>query len=133
MAIIMENHKMIVWKVKIHIIAQEIFQYSLITYLILQIAEIINQGFVSNFFNINILLILILVCGIIMVITNDENNISSQPQKITSTDIQNIVLMSFGGAFLVYVKTQNLGKISILISFITAIIIFLISILSFTE
>ena len=47
-------------KIKIHVIAEELFQFSLVTYSILIVVETIKQGFVTNFFNINIRLFFVL-------------------------------------------------------------------------
>jgi hypothetical protein len=51
-------------KIILKIICQEVFQVSLGGYLILLVAETIRSGFVSNFFDLNILLVVILVSGI---------------------------------------------------------------------
>lgn len=58
----------------ISIIGQEVFQASLVTYLLLTLAETFREGFVSNFFNMNYLLLVVLVIGVAMVLT--------EPQKI---------------------------------------------------
>ncbi len=55
-----------------NIIGHELFQSSLITYLLLTLAESLKDGYVSNFFNLNYLLLVVLVTGVAMVLT-DEN------------------------------------------------------------
>jgi hypothetical protein len=53
----------------INIIGREFFQVSLVTYLLLTLTEAIQEGFVSNFFNMNYLLIVVLITGVAMVLT----------------------------------------------------------------
>jgi len=121
------------WKVRVHFITKEIFQYSLITYLILLLAETIKQGLVSFFFNLNILLAVVLISGIAMVLTHnerlDEALKTGQHHKIKTSDVEYIILLSLGGALLVWYKTQDLGILAIVISVLTAIIIVLLSLL----
>ena len=55
-------------KNKIGIIGKELFEVSLMAYLILLVLESVKKGFVSNFFNLNVLLLLVLISGILMVL-----------------------------------------------------------------
>ncbi len=57
---------------KLYIIARELFQAMLVTYMILIVVETLRSGYVSNFFNLNYLLIGVLITGIIMVITDSK-------------------------------------------------------------
>jgi hypothetical protein len=119
-----------IWKIKVHLVSQEFFQYSLITYLILLFAETIKEGFVSFFFDPNILLVVVLFSGVVMVLTHHEQlERLNKPHRITGSDIQNVILFSVGGAMLVYYKTQNIGTISIAIAVLTAVIIVALSVL----
>jgi hypothetical protein len=52
-----------------NIVAKEFFQVSLVTYLLLTLAETVHEGFVSNFFNMNYLLMVVLITGVAMVLT----------------------------------------------------------------
>jgi hypothetical protein len=56
-------------KTGINIVGREFFQVFLVTYLLLTLAETFREGFVSNFFNMNWLLLVVLVSGIMMVLT----------------------------------------------------------------
>jgi len=129
-------------------ISSEVFQYSLVFYLGLLIAETIKKGLVSEVFNLNILLGVVLVSGIIKVLTYDPDveNIGTYkgliaffrnptlPKKhITSNDKTYIFVISFAGAALVYYKTQELGGISLILTLLTFIIIMLLSYLIYTE
>lgn len=115
------------------IIAREVFQVSLVTYLILLILESIKSGFVGNFVNINYLLPVILISGIAMTVLADSEQVSEQPKRIGEFDIYYIVAMSVGAGMLVYYKTSELGTISVVISVICSIVIILLSLLVFTD
>ncbi|SRR6266403_2262056 len=118
------------WKPKLHIIAEEFFQFSLITYLILFLTETLQTGFVSNFFNLNILLEIVLASGVIMVLTHDEKlDLPTKPRKLKFFDIVYILLLALGGGSLVYYKTLDLGSIAVWISLLTGGIIILLSLL----
>jgi regulator of PEP synthase PpsR (kinase-PPPase family) len=56
----------------INIASKEFFQAALVTYLLLTLAETVKEGVVSNFFNMNYLLLLVLVTGVAMVLTEQE-------------------------------------------------------------
>jgi hypothetical protein len=53
---------------KLKIITEEFFQVSLAGYLAFLAAETVSHGFISNFFNLNILLIVVLILGVIEVV-----------------------------------------------------------------
>lgn len=123
-----------IWQAKLHLLSEEFFQYSLITYLILLLAETLKEGFVSFFFNLNILLVVVLVSGVILVLTHSEKlELIKEKHKLKQSDIEYTIVLAIGGALLVYYKTQELGTIAIIISVLTALIIILLSILLLTE
>ncbi len=62
-----------------NVIATEWFQASLVTYLLLTLAETIDQGTISNYLNLNYLLGIILVSGIVMVVTAKEGTVYRDP------------------------------------------------------
>lgn len=136
-------------KSKIGIIVNELFQVSLVTYLILLLVETLDKGFVSNAFNLNYLLAIVLVSGIIKVLPiSQKSNLNQwemidlgimrlldqiRPSSISENQFYFIILVGLSGALLVYFKTQQLGKISFLIAGVTCLIIFLLSYLIFTD
>jgi hypothetical protein len=123
-----------IWKIKTHLVAEEFFQYSLITYLLLLFAETFKQGFVSFFFDPNILLVVVLISGVVMVLTHHEQlERLNKPHRITGSDIQNIILFSAGGAMLVFYKIRDIGTIAIGIALLTAVIIGVLSVLILTD
>jgi hypothetical protein len=62
-------------KNNINIVGREFFQVFLVTYLLLTLAETWRQGFVSNFFNMNWLLLVVLVSGVAMVLTEPAESV----------------------------------------------------------
>jgi hypothetical protein len=51
---------------------REFFQNALVAYLLLVVAETLKEGVVSNFFNLNWLLGVVLVSGVVMVLADPE-------------------------------------------------------------
>lgn len=124
----------IVKKVRIAIIVGELFQVSLLMYLVLVLAETVKGGFVSSYFNLNYLLGVVLISGVLMVLTSDwYKGLKSEKKEITEKDVYYIFTVSIGAMVIVYYKTQELGKISIAITAISGLIIFLLSLLIFSE
>ena len=126
--------KIKIWKVKTYIVTKEIFQYSLVTYLILLLAETVKAGVVSYFFNLNILLAVVLLSGMIMILTYDKKIPIPTPahKKVRSQDIIYCILIALGGGFFVYAGTFDLGIIAIVVGCLAALLIFLLSLLLLT-
>jgi len=72
----------------IHIVGKEFFQVALITYLILVVADTVRAGAVSNFFSLNILLIIVLITGSAMVITEPRKMLNFFTPIVTSKTIR---------------------------------------------
>src|SRR5258708_1546546 len=127
---IQENFQFLIY----HEFSKEIFQFSLITYLVLLLSESLKTGFVSNFINLNIPLFIVLITGVLMVLTQQDKFEITKPMKRNlSADIQNSIVLAVIGGLLVFFKTQELGKISIVISILTMILITFLSILLLTD
>jgi hypothetical protein len=120
------------WKIKTHFLAKEALQYTLLTYLILVLAETFKEGFVSYFFNIHILLGFIAVLGAIVVVTYHEEK-SFATHKINFLDVLFSIIVAAAGAILVYDRTINLGLIAFAIVGISGIMILFFSLLLFSE
>jgi hypothetical protein len=123
--------KLRLWKIKTFIVFKEIFQYSLFTYLILLIAETIQEGIVSYFFNLNILLTVVILSGLMMIVTqDDEGNVYSVHKKISyRRSISYIILLCIIGAIIVILTTFDLGFMTIVAGCLAAILILLTSLL----
>lgn len=214
-------------KIYASVISKDLFQVSLVTYLILLLLETVKTGFVSFFLDLNIILWVVLVSGVIMVLTDFgeqkqeiksseiagkvwhyffktvrekvdeesswnflfkqlhakhlvENDLKMTPKdwilalrdyekrqlmksdlsfllkeisfrriserdwfyfskelkqttKLTERDLYWMLIVSLGGATLIYYKTQTLGLIALIISILSFFIILLLSYLIFTE
>lgn len=121
-------------KVVINIVSKELFQVSLITYLLLLLAETVKTGFVSLFFNLNWLLMVVLLSGIGMVLTTDERLESkAQSQRNPKYDFYFVFGLAIVGGVLVFYKTFDLGFISIILMEITALLIIIVSYLILRE
>jgi len=109
---------------------KKFFQYTLIIYLILLLIEIIWEGSVYFFLNINNMLIFILISGIMTVIF--QKNIIENKKENEKIDIYYytlILLLSIIGAIVANYKINLIGNISVIFSIIIGLFIFLLSIL----
>jgi hypothetical protein len=71
----------------VNISSREFFQVFLVTYLLLTLAETFREGFVSNFFNINYLLLIVLVSGVAMVLTETEVSVGKIRKRVSKAVI----------------------------------------------
>jgi hypothetical protein len=130
----MEAKTMKILLIKIHLIAEEFFQFSLITYLILLFTESLKKGFVSFFFNPNIILAIVLISGVIMVITDNQAlHHPSHRKRISFSEKIYLSLLTLGSMVLVYATISVLGVLAIVVTLIIGILIGLLSLLFFME
>jgi hypothetical protein len=113
------------------ILSKEVFQVTLITYLILLLLENLQTGFVSNFIDLNWLLPIILISGIAMALLGAEEE--PKNKKFNEFDLYFIVLLTISSGLLIFYKTKELGWLSYLIAATTSLIIFILSILIFVD
>ncbi|MBU3912551.1 MAG: hypothetical protein KKE50_00515 [Nanoarchaeota archaeon] len=111
-------------------LVNHIFQTLLVTYLILLLAEQIWTGLVSVYLNLNYLLIIVIIAGILDVFSEHYKKPS---EKITKKDYLFISLLGIAGFLIIKFKTQSLGWLSWLISIIAGILIILLSLLVLEE
>jgi hypothetical protein len=71
----------------VNVSSREFFQVFLVTYLLLTLAETFREGFVSNFFNINYLLAVVLISGVAMVFTEAEVTVKKFRKRVTKAVI----------------------------------------------
>src|SRR3989344_3752674 len=103
-----------------------LFQTLLITYLILLLIEQILPKFVSQYFNLNYLLIIVIIAGILDVFSEHQEK---KPEIIKKKDYIFILILGILGTAIIKYKTDTLGLLSWVISIIAGILIILISIL----
>jgi len=113
-------------------IISEIFKISLISYLVFYLIESFKSGFITDYFNLNILLIITILSGIFTVLVQSEEE-KREPQKIKKRDYIFIVILGVVAAGLIYYKIKGIGWLSYVISIISGIIIILLSILLLNE
>lgn len=107
-----------------------LFQGLLIAYLILLLIEQIWTGSVSVYLNLNYLLVVVIISGILDVFSEHKEKIQ---QKINWKDYIFISLLGILGFLIIKFKTVELGWLSWLISIIAGILIVLLSILVLEE
>lgn len=103
-----------------------LFQYLLVVYLILLLLEQIFSGFVSQYLNLNYLLIIVIIVGVLDVFSEHPFLIQKKPNKL---DYIFIIILGILGFAIIKFKTQELGWLSWLISAVAGILIILLSIL----
>lgn len=102
----------------------QIFQMLLVLYLVLLLIEQVWQYSVSMYINLNYLLILVIIAGILSVFTKQKRK---KKEPITWKDHAYIIILSITGIIIIFIKTQELGWLSYVISIIAGILIFLLS------
>ena len=107
-----------------------LFQTLLVTYLILLLVEQIWQGIVSTYLNLNYLLVIVIIAGVLDVFS--ENPLLSK-KKPTKIDYIFIIILGILGFAIIKYKTLSLGWLSWLISLIAGVLIILLSILVLEE
>lgn len=106
------------------------FQTFLVVYLILLLVEQIWVGSVSFYLNLNYLLILIILFGILDVFSEHK---PVKNEKATKKDYAFIALLGVAGFFIIKIKTIQLGWLSWVISIIAGTLIILLSLLVLEE
>ncbi len=105
---------------QIQSIAKEIFKTSFVTYCIFVLAEVILGGFVTDYFNMNILLGVVIVSGLL----SSKEPIAHEAQK----DMFWQAIFACVVGLIVYLKIQNLD-FSIVVSILASIVSFLLALL----
>ena len=111
-------------------IVNSLFQSLLVTYLILLLIEELQKGFVSIYLNLNYLLILVIIAGILDVFSEQPK---PKKEKVTKKDYALILFLGILGFAIIKYKTYALGWLSWLISAIAGILIILLSFLVLEE
>ncbi|HLC99954.1 hypothetical protein A2841_01945 [Candidatus Kaiserbacteria bacterium RIFCSPHIGHO2_01_FULL_48_10] len=128
-----------IWKITKELVA-EIFKISLMSYLALYLIEDFMPGFVSNFFDMNIILGVVVASGIVTAMTTKEpesfelsHDTKKSGQKLRFRDIVFICVLAIISGWLIFLKIQTLGTLALPVSVLSGIIILLMSLLILTE
>ncbi len=111
-------------------LVSHLFQNLLIVYLILLLLEQVVSGFVSQYLNLNYLLIIVIVVGVLDVFSEHPIQVQQKPK---TKDYIFIFILGVLGFAIIKFKTSALGWLSWLISIIAGILIILLSILVLEE
>lgn len=114
-------------------IISEIFKISLISYLVFYLIESFKTGFITDFFDLNILLIITILSGIFTVLFKKEAEEKKEKQIIRPRDYIFIIILGVVATGLIYYKIKEIGWLSYIISIISGVIIILLSILLLNE
>lgn len=110
----------------------EIFKISLISYLLFYLIDDFKNGFISNYFNLNILLITVIITGVLTVLLKSEKE-ERENNKIRRRDYIFIIILGVITAGIIYYRIKEIGKLSFAIAIISGVIIILLSILFIGE
>ena len=112
------------------VLLNHLFQTLLVTYLILLLIEQIWTGVVSVYLNLNYLLVVVIIAGVLDVL-------SEQPERkkegVKKRDYVFIFILGVLGFIIIKYKIAVLGWLSWLISIIAGILIILLSLLVLEE
>lgn len=112
-------------KITIHIISQEIFSYSLITYLILYVLETLKKESISFFFDSNVVLGIVILSGIIQIITSHSNQ-GLQKRGVVMKTILSLVV-TLGGSWFVFFIMQPFETVATILTITAGIFLFIFS------
>ena len=111
-------------------LAKAIFPIALITYLVYFLFDDLLPGSVSNYINLNWVLAICLIAGVLSVFTKEKIR---EKLAITKKDYTFIVVLAILGGVLIWWKTKELGWLSWVISIISGALIVIISVLLLKE
>src|SRR3990167_10960737 len=113
-------------------VISEIFKVSLIAYLSFYLIDSFANGFVTNFFNLNILLYTAIITGVLTAWIRDDNDdkkiskVGHEKQKPGIKENIFIIFLGIAAGLLIYYKIKDIGWIAFVISPLAGIIIILI-------
>ena len=108
------------------ILVNHLFQILLVTYLVLLLVEEIWNGFVSTYLNLNYLLVIVIIAGVLDIFSE---KIEKDKEAVSKKDYVFAVFLGAVGFFVIKYKTADLGGLSWLISIIAGVLIVLLSFL----
>jgi len=117
-------------------IITEFFKVSLLSYLFFYLLENFVVGFVVNFFNLNILLYLTIISGVVTVWIKDDKKVeeaAAEKQKFRIREIIFIILLGIISSLLIYYKIKEIGWVALVIAPLSGIIVILLSFLIYNQ
>ncbi|GAJ10962.1 unnamed protein product, partial [marine sediment metagenome] len=110
-------------------LVQTLFVTLLTTYLLLLLLETIFKSSVSSHMNLNYLLLIVVVVGIVAVLTTPRKVERVAREQLTPRTFIVIVCAAIGGAAIIWYKTKEMGWLSWVISAVGVGMIVLLSLL----
>lgn len=114
-------------KSKIGKYVQDYFVFFLLFYLILFILENLFPGFVSNNFDLNLILVPVFILGVASAFFPLPKQKKKQNIKLDYLIIIGLAIITF---IIIFSKTRDLGSISIVIALISSLLVFCVSLLT---
>jgi len=105
----------------------KIFSILLIVYITLLLVEQFFKNLFKQIFNLNVILITLIVSGSLYAISIKEKEIEQREYEIKGRDILFIVLLGIISSVLIWIKTKECGPISYYISIISGFFIIMLS------
>jgi|GEM_PF-5318709 len=108
-----------------------LFQVALISYLFFYSIERIKPGFVSDYFELNMLLILTFVSGALTVMLKGIDQNHEEQKPVNAPGLRQYVFIIFLGlvvAFIMYERTKQVGWLSYVISGMSGLVLIVLSI-----
>lgn len=112
------------------ILVNHLFQTLLVTYLVLLLVEQVWSGIVSVYLNLNWLLIIVIIAGVLDVFSEHAVR---KPDKVGRWDYWFVGVLGVLGFGIIKFKTGDLGWLSWVISVIAGVLIILLSLLVLEE
>jgi len=104
-------------------IIADVFFILLIAYFVLLLIESVSKGFVSFYLNLNYLLLLAAICGILYALAGGEERGISAGGKLTFVDGSIIAALGILSTLIIWHMTAHAGTVSIFLSIGTGIFI----------
>ncbi|MBU0963461.1 hypothetical protein KKC06_00270 [Patescibacteria group bacterium] len=114
-------------------IIKQAFKIGLSSYIIFIIIDELFNNFISDFFSLNIFLVIVIIIGIITYIIGKYESIESGDIIKESKNNLIYIIVSLASAALIFYKINEIGKLAYIISIITGISVFLLAKLFFIK
>jgi lysylphosphatidylglycerol synthetase-like protein (DUF2156 family) len=100
-------------------VSRTAFTVSVISYIVYLALENFKTGIISNYFDLNILLITAALTGLIIILFNEEKKTKRPRRRIFTALVLALIVAVYS-----YQEFNNLGKISYLLTFLITLTIF---------
>ena len=106
------------------------FEVSLISYLFFYLVDTLSVSFVSRFYSLNYHLVSVIILGILTVVwPAAKENLPEEETKVKIKDYVFIFLLAVVAGLIIWYKTKDLGRLSLIIAALSGLIIFFLSLL----